>query len=92
MGSLSGASEEDIMADKLSRAMTKMTLSDIEGYLTKYPLWKEKKDLGMSGSLHNYEVEFARDNVIAFIEDFSREATGKDIDPEAKKELQSSLE
>ena len=80
------------MAEKISQAMTKMTLSDVEGYLLKYPLWKEKKNLGMSGGLQSYEVELARENVLAFIEDFSRKAMGKDIAPEAKKELQTSLE
>ncbi len=92
MGSLSWASEEDIMAEKISQAMTKMTLSDVEGYLLKYPLWKEKKNLGMSGDFQSYEVEFARESILAFVEDFSREATGKDIDPEAKSTLRSSLE
>lgn len=89
--SLSGSTEEDIRAYKLSQAISRMTLGDIEKYLVKYPLWKEQKDLGMSGSLHNYEVVFARENIIAMISEFTREATGKDMTPEAIKDLETSL-
>ena len=68
-----------------------MTLSDVEKYLVKYPLWKEQKDLGMSGSLHTYEVTLAKENIIAMISEFSREATGKDMTPEARKDIDTSL-
>lgn len=64
---LSGASEEDILAYKLSQKLSSLTLSDIERYLVKYPLWKEQKDLGMNGSLHNYEVTLAKENIIAMV-------------------------
>ena len=36
---LSGASEEDILAYKLSQRLSSLTFSDIERYLVKYPLW-----------------------------------------------------
>ena len=88
---LSGASEEDILAYKLSQKLSSLTLSDIERYLVKYPLWKEQKDLGMNGSLHNYEVTLAKENIIAMMWEFTREATGKDMSQEAKKDLETSL-
>lgn len=88
---LSGASEEDIMAYKVSQELSSLTLSDIERYLVKYPLWKEQKDLGMSGSLHSYEVSLAKEDIIAMISEFTHEATGKDMTAQAKKDLETSL-
>ncbi len=87
---LSGSTEEDIRAYRLSQTLSRMTLSDIEKYLLKYPLWKEQKDLGMSGSLHTFEVTLARENIVAMIWEFTREATN-DLTPEAKKDLEMSL-
>ena len=89
--SLSGSTEKDIRAYKLSQSISRMTLSDIEKYLVKYPLWKEQKDLGMSGSLHSYAVTLSKENIVAMVSEFTREATGKDIAPEALKDLETSL-
>jgi hypothetical protein len=89
--SLSGSSEEDIMSYHLSEAITRLTLSDIEKYLTDFPIWKEKKDLGMSGSLHMFEVEIARENIVAMVDAFTKEATGKWLSNNVKEELQKSL-
>lgn len=89
--SLSGSSEEEITSYKLSQALTQMTLDDIEKYLTKYPLLKEQKDLGMSGGLHLYEVVLAQENIISMINEFTKEATGKDMSADDKKSLSDSL-
>jgi hypothetical protein len=88
---LSWTSEEDILSYKISEALTKMNLTDVEWYLKKYPLWKETKDLGMVGEFHAYEVELSRENILAMMDEFTKKATGKDMTPEAKTELQSSL-
>jgi DNA primase large subunit len=89
--SLSGSSEEDIMSYKLSQAITRMTLTDVEKYLTKYPVLKEQKDLGMSGSLHMYEVTLAKENMLSMMEEFMREATKKDMTATDRKSLEDSL-
>jgi hypothetical protein len=88
--SLSGT--EDESAYKLSQALTRMTLSDIESYLTKYPLWKEEQNLGMSGDLMIYEVSLAKENLIAMMSAFTLEATGKDMTSEQKASLTQALD
>ena len=91
MASLSGASEDEIMTNKLSQAMTKMTLSDIESYLTEYPIWKETKDLGTTGELHSYEVTLHKENMIAMAKAFVKKSTQKDMTPDALSSLEQSL-
>jgi hypothetical protein len=87
--SLSGS--EDVATYKLSQALTRMTLSDVESYLTKYPLWKEEKNLGMSGVLMIYEVSLAKDNLLAMMGAFTLEATGNDLTSEQKTSLTQAL-
>jgi hypothetical protein len=89
--SLSGSIEQEIIASKLSQAISRMSLADIEKYLTKYPILKEQKDLGMSGSLHSYEVILANENIMNMFSAFIAEATEKDMSPEDKKGLEKSL-
>lgn len=81
---LSGATEEERVQYQVGEMFSKMTLDDIEGYLTKYPLWKETADLGMSGSLQGYSVELDRANLLALIEDFTTKATGKGLSQESR--------
>ena len=54
-----------------------MKLDEVEQYLTKYPLWKEKKSLGTVDGMAQFEVELARDNIIALVNEFSEKSTGK---------------
>jgi hypothetical protein len=89
---LSGSSEEDILAYKLSESLSQMTLTDIEEYLTKYPLWNSTKDLGMNEKkLHIFQVEFAKENVIAMIGAFTEKSTGVPLSEEAKNEIRNTL-
>lgn len=68
-----------------------MTLTDIEKYLTTYPLWNAKNDLGMSGALHFYEVELSKNNIAMMMNEFTKDATGNEMTEEAKTELEASL-
>ena len=88
MATLSGASEDEIMTNKLSQAVTKMKLSDIESYLSKYPIWKETKDLGLAGELHSYEVAMNKENMLAMAKAFVKKSTGKDMTPDALSSLE----
>lgn len=88
--SLSG-SLEDEMATKLSDALARMTLSDIESYLIEYPLWKEEKNLGMSGELMQYEVSLAKENILAMMDAFTKKATGNGLTDEQKESLSGAL-
>lgn len=91
LDSLSGSSEDDVLSYKISQALTELTLSDVEKYLTTYPIWKETKDLGMSGTLHQFEVELAKENLIAIAQDFSKKATGKELSPDSLKNITDNL-
>jgi hypothetical protein len=44
---LTGATEDEVLSYKISQSIASMTLSDVENYLKKYPLWKEKANLGI---------------------------------------------
>ena len=83
-------SEEQIQI-QISEMLSKMTLDDVEQYLTKYPIFKQTADLGMSGSLHNYNVELDRTNIIALVDDFTQKATGKPLGEDAKKNISDNL-
>jgi hypothetical protein len=89
--SLSGTGGEDITSYKMSQALTRMTLTDIEKYLSKYPILKETKDLGMSGSLHLYEVVLAKENIISMMQEFTKEATKKDMSEADRKTLEENF-
>ncbi len=45
----------------------------------------------MSGALHQYEVELAKENIIAIVQDFSKKATGKALTTESLKNLTENL-
>lgn len=91
LSDLSGSTETDMNTYKLSQSLSRMTLSDIETYMKEYPLLRETQDLGMSGSLHVYRVSLAKDAILALMSDFTTKATGKDMDAEMKKNLNTSL-
>ncbi len=91
MKALSGSTEEEQIQIQISEMLSKMTLDDVEQYLTKYPIFKQTADLGMSGSLHNYNVELDRTNIIALVDDFTQKATGKPLGEDAKKNISDNL-
>lgn len=88
---LSGSTEEERIQFQISEMLSKMTLDDVEQYLTKYPIFRQTADLGMSGSLHNYSVELDRTNIIALADDFTQKATGKSLSEDAKKNISDNL-
>lgn len=85
-GSLSG-SVADETTTQISDAIARMTLSDVESYLIEYPLWKEEKNLGMSGDLMQYEVSLAKENILAMMDAFTKKATGNGLTDEQKTSL-----
>ena len=91
MKALSGSTEEEQIQIQISEMLSKMILDDVEQYLTKYPIFKQTADLGMSGSLHNYNVELDRTNIIALVDDFTQKATGKPLGEDAKKNISDNL-
>ena len=91
MKALSGSTEEEQIQIQISEMLSKMILDDVEQYLTKYPIFKQTADLGMSGSLHNYSVELDRTNIIALVDDFTQKATGKPLGEDAKKNISDNL-
>lgn len=64
---------------KIAQALSSLTLTEIEDYLTRYPIFQETKDLGMVGDLHSYEVTLAKENIVALMKEFTKKATGKDM-------------
>ncbi len=90
--SLTGATEQERMQFQVSQMLSQLTLGEIESYLIQYPIWKETKDLGMSGALHQYSVELHRENIIALIEDFTKKATGQSLSEDAKWALRADLD
>lgn len=91
MTSLSGASESDILIQKISESIMKLSLKDIESYMTKYPLWKETKDLGMIGDRQSYEVILHKENILALISTFVMESTGSGLIEADKKSIEDTL-
>lgn len=88
---LSGATDEEVAQFQVGEMLSKMTLDDIQNYLTKYPIWKQTADLGMSGSLHSYSVALNTQNIIALVDDFTQKATGKALGDDAKTNLSNDL-
>ena len=90
--SLSGSTTEDRIAYEISDALGRMTLTDMEDYLTRYLLWKEEKSLGMSGGLTVFEVSLSRENIRAMVSEFAKKASGTDLTPEQQTSLEKSLQ
>lgn len=89
--SFSGASQNDLMSYQISRAISTMTLADLESYMTQYPIWKNTKDLGVSGDIHSYAVEVNQENILAMTDAFVKKATGKPLDESTRKDITNSL-
>lgn len=59
--SLSGTlTPEEEMTLTVTENISKITLENIEQYLTKNPLWQPTADLGMSGALHLWSIDLNR--------------------------------
>ncbi len=72
-------SENELMAYNFTQNVMKKSLSDVEKYLTDYPLFKETADLGMSGSLHFWSVDLDRANIVALSRKLAIDLTGTGI-------------
>lgn len=89
--SFSGASADDALSYKISESLSTLTLEEIEGYLVKYPILQETKDIGMSGSIHSYEVMLHSPNIVSLVDELSLRLTGSGLPDDAKKEISENL-
>jgi hypothetical protein len=67
------------------------SLSDIEKYATDYPIFKDTGDLGMSGSLHMWNIEIDRTNILALTRKLSNDLTGTGLTDEYAKNIETNL-
>ncbi len=88
MGETNGESQTQ---NQIAQALSRMSLDDVEKYLTDYPLWKEEKDLGETNGFHSYSVTLARESIIAIVEDFTKKATGKPLEEKDRTSLTEEL-
>jgi hypothetical protein len=65
------ASSQDDPSYIITQNLLSKSLLDIEKYATDYPIWRDTADLGMSGSLHYWSVEFDRIQLIALAKQLS---------------------
>lgn len=89
--SFSGATESDALSYKISESLSSLTLEEIEGYLAKYPVLQQTKDLGMSGSIQSYEVMLNTPNIVSLADTVTTRLTGSGMDDESKKTLSEDL-
>lgn len=89
--SFSGATATDALSYKISESLSSLTLEEIEGYLVKYPVLQETKDLGMSGTIQSYEVMINTPNIVSLVDVFSNRLTGSGMTDEEKKTLSEDL-
>ncbi len=75
----------------MTKNMAKIDIPKIEEYLTTYPIWKSKSDLGMSGSLHTYAVELDREKVVILIDTITSDLTGSGMTDEDRSSLRTEL-
>lgn len=75
----------------MTKNMAKIDIPKIEEYLTSYPIWKSKSDLGMSGSLHTYAVELDREKIITLIDTITSDLTGSGMTDEDRSSLRTEL-
>jgi hypothetical protein len=88
----SSLSEEERLANTILENLSKMTLSDIEWYIKKYPIWKQTGDLGMSGSLHMYSIDLDKVAVIELIAEVTEDLTNSGMTAEDRTTFQNALD
>ncbi len=71
--------------------ISKLTIADVEGYLTKYHIWKQTADLGMSGSIHTFAIDLDRETVLILATQVTKDLTNSGISDTDKKGIQDSL-
>lgn len=88
---LEGMTSDEILSYQISEVLSRWTLEDVQGYLTKYPLFTQTGDLGMSGGLQGYAVVPNNDNIIALFDELYTEFTGKKMDEDTKKVFREDI-
>jgi hypothetical protein len=88
---LSGASTEDVLSYQISESLSSLTLTEIEEYLVEYPILQETKDLGMSGSLHMYEVMLDTPSITTLVDTLSERITGSGLTTDEREALSKTL-
>jgi hypothetical protein len=91
LASLSGSSEDEKLTYQMSQAFGRMTFDDIEGYLSKYPIWQETESLGEVDGLSISKVKLSHDSIMQIAEDFAKKSTGKNLTETARNSLEESL-
>lgn len=74
--SSSAMTTKELMEYTIARNLTTKSLSDIEKYLTDYPILRDTADLGMSGSLHFWSVELDRAHILALSKQLTADLAG----------------
>jgi len=69
-------SNEELIGYNIGKNIFMKSLTDIEKYITDYPIWKDTADLGMSGSLHIWSVDLDRTNIVALAKKLSLDLAG----------------
>lgn len=92
MKSLSGATPEEQLSFTVTENISKMSLKDLENYLTDFPLLTAKEDLGMSGALHMFQVELDRKNTLALAEKLARDLTQSGMTDVGRENFKNSLD
>lgn len=82
---------EELMGYNIGKNLVTKSLTDIEKYITEYPIWKDTTDLGMSGSLHYWSVEIDRGNITSLVKKLSLDLAGTGMTTENIKNLEESL-
>lgn len=81
----------ELEAMKLAENISKLDKKQIQKYLTNYPIWKSTADLGMSGSLHMYDVELDKAKVVAMMDAIRTDLIGAGFSPEDLSALNDQL-
>ncbi len=94
--SIFSKSQEELSADELigyniGKNLVTKSLSDLEKYITDYPIWKNTADLGMSGSMHYWAVEIDNKNIVSLAKKLSLDLAGTGMTNENVSELEKSL-
>lgn len=84
-------SSEELMGYNIGKNLVTRSFTDLEKYITDYPIWKDTADLGMSGSLHYWSVELDRPQVVSLMKKLSLDFAGTGMTAENVQELEKSL-
>jgi hypothetical protein len=87
----SGGAMEDELSRVISKNISEMTLDDVRGYLTEYPILKQEKELSSSGSKRAFEVSLDKDKLVELITQVQSDITSSGSSPEEIQSLKNGL-